>query len=119
VDGSVTVKIDPKKAMVAKSDNTRLPTKVNKQLLVNVKEEKVKAENDLAFTMARFKAGAIERQTGIKVGTPGNALPGQPFFNNAPAGVGSTPLFKNSPVLVGNPGGNRTTIGPARNSFNK
>jgi len=119
VDGSVTVKIDPKKAMVAKSDNTRLPTKVNKQLLVNVKEEKAKAEKDFAFTMDKIKAANIERQTGIKVGTPGNALPGQPFANNTPAGVGSTPLFRNSPVLIGNPGGNRTTIGPARNSFNK
>ena len=121
-DGSVTVKIDPKKALGAKIDNARLPTKINKQNVADINVRKAQAaqeQKDFAFTMSKIKAANIERQTGIRVGTPGNALPGQPFANNAPAGVGSTPLFRNSPVLIGNPGGNRTTIGPARNSFNK
>ena len=121
-DGSVTVKIDPKKAMAPKIDNARLPTKVNKQSIADINARKVQEaqeQKDFAFTMSKIKAANIERQTGIKVGTPGNALPGQPFANNVSAGVGSTPLFRNSPVLIGNTGGNRTTIGPARNSFNK
>jgi hypothetical protein len=122
-NGSITVTIDPRKAAraasVAKSDETRLPTKVNPKLIDNLNATKVQEQKDFAFTMDKIKAANIERQTGIKVGTPGNALPGQPFANNVPVGVGSTPLFRNSPVLIGNPGGNRTTIGPARNSFNK
>jgi hypothetical protein len=70
-----------------RKDETQVKQPVKVKLLIDAKANAQKAEeNKRVFSAltSRLQAANIERQTGIKAGTMGNALPGQPFANNTP-----------------------------------
>lgn len=97
--GVTTTKIVPK----IRQDNTRATIEKPKdiKLLKNVKAEQAENTKKFGVIIDRLKAANVERATGIKVGTVGNPLAGQPFANN-------TPQLRNS--VFNNYSSGRTTI---------
>lgn len=89
----------------ARTDNTQISQKPTQRLVKDVQKEKENLQKLVGDQNAKLQAYNIERQTGIKVGTMGNALPGQPFANN-------TPQMRNS--VFNNYNSNRTTISQTR-----
>ena len=88
-----------------RTDNTQISQKPTQRLVKDVQKEKENLQKLVGDQNAKLQAYNIERQTGIKVGTMGNALPGQPFANN-------TPQMRNS--VFNNYNSNRTTISQSK-----
>jgi hypothetical protein len=85
--------------------------KVNKpnpaKLLKDIKAEEAQNTKKFGFIIDRLKAANIEKATGIKVGTAGNPLAGQPFANN-------TPQMRNSVFGTVNTNRSITTVSQTR-----
>jgi hypothetical protein len=112
-NGSITVTVDPRKAVRARADETYVKKpNINVKTLEQVQKEKAKAQLEFGQQMQTINAYNRERITGIKAGTVNNPLPGQPFVTNTPQNVfGRTNI---------NPSGKSgPTISQNRNPFSK